>query len=61
MPLNNHPSAKPTYDVCDTVPVGKRLFRSWFYHLAIRPGSADLGEPRRELPKRIVDMALALA
>jgi hypothetical protein len=23
MPLNNHPSAKPTYDVYDTVPVGK--------------------------------------
>ena len=23
MPVNNHPSAKPTYDVYDTVPVGK--------------------------------------
>jgi hypothetical protein len=23
MPLNNHPSAKPTYDIYDTVPVGK--------------------------------------
>lgn len=23
MPLNNHPSAKPTYDVYDTVPIGK--------------------------------------
>ena len=23
MPLNNHPTAKPTYDVYDTVPAGK--------------------------------------
>jgi hypothetical protein len=32
MPLNNHPTAKPTYDVYDTVPVGKT---------AIGPGELD--------------------
>ena len=55
MPLNNHPTAKPTYDIYDTVPVGKTAISAGEL-VGATPGrpsarSADLGEPaRRELP-----------
>ena len=67
MPLNNHPSAKPTYDIYDTVPVGKTAIGPGELVGAtlgptFAPVTPDDGQPaRRELPRRLVDVALALA
>ncbi len=55
MPLNDHPSAKPTYDFYDTVNAGKT---------AIANGDTGLDqlEPARPaVPARLDDLALALA
>ena len=52
MPLNNHPSVKPTYDIYDTVTKGK---------LADRPGPPDQLRRRRaerELPRRLDELPL---
>ena len=55
MPLNDHPSAKPTYDFYDTVPLGKDGDRQR------RARLADDEPPGCELPGRLDDVALALA
>jgi hypothetical protein len=55
MPLNNHPSSKPTYDIYDTVPARQDGDRQRRARLAA-------GEPSGcELPRRLDDLALALA
>ena len=67
MPLNNHPSAKPTYDFYDTVNIGKTAIATGELVGAVlgptfAPVSPTTVEPaRRELPRRLVDVALALA
>ncbi len=55
MPLNDHPSAKPTYDFYDTVPLRQDGDRQRRARLAGREPS------RRKLPGRLDDLALALA
>ena len=67
LPLNNHPSAKPTYDFYDTVPVGKTAIANGEL-VGATIGSTftdalahDRQRARRELPRGLVDVALALA
>ena len=69
MPMNNHPTAKPTYDIYDTTNIGKvadRPRRAGRLHGAV--GTTYQPVPRaaveragRELPGRLGDVALALA
>ena len=69
MPMNNHPTAKPTYDIYDTTNIGKvadRSRRARRLHGAGRhdvPAGARARVERagRELPARLGDVALALA
>ena len=56
MPLNDHPSAKPTYDFYDTVTLGKTAIANGEL-ISQRDDTA----PAREFPVRLDDVALALA
>ncbi len=54
MPLNDHPSAKPTYDFFDTVTPGRTVVAN-----GRLIGFVD-NAPRRQLPHRLADVALAV-
>ena len=55
MPLNNFPTAKPTYDFYDTIAIGKTAIANG------DPRVADPARSRRRVPGRVGHVALAFA